>query len=94
MLILASDFDTLEFVLLDKRKREASPWPANASRSFPRRSASTAATNRLDCDLRRFTWTCRTAWSNIDKLRSVFDSAAYTGEYFQNRASVSDYYPA
>src|SRR5262249_13264581 len=44
LLILASDFDTLEFVFLNKHKREQRGQPAaSASESFPRRSASTAA---------------------------------------------------
>jgi hypothetical protein len=95
LLILASDFDTLEFVLLDKRKREQK-GPAGGERiqvvpktiSVNRRSPS-----RLDLrTLRRFTWTCRDALEQFDKLRSVFDAAAYTGEYFQNRGLFSDYF--
>ena len=42
--------------------------------------------------LRRFTWTCQDALEQFDKLRSVFDAAAYTGEYFQNRGLFSDYF--
>src|SRR5205085_2852973 len=42
--------------------------------------------------LRRFTWTSRDALEQFDKLRSVFDAAAYTGEYFQNRGLFSDYF--
>src|SRR5205814_770904 len=48
---------------------------------------------RLDLrTLRRFTWTSPDALEQFDKLRSVFDAAAYTGEYFQNRGLFSDYY--
>ena len=67
---------------------------ASASRSFPRRSASTAAARPgwTCARLRRFTWTCRDALEQFDKLRSVFDAAAYTGEYFQNRGLFSDYF--
>jgi hypothetical protein len=95
MLVLASDFDTLEFVLLDKRKREQK-GPAGGERiqvvpktiDVDRRSPT-----RLDLRmLRRFTWTCRDALEQFDKLRSVFDAAAYTGEYFQNRGLFSDYF--
>jgi hypothetical protein len=95
LLILASDFDTLEFVLLDKSKREQR-GPARGERvqvvpktiSVNRRSAT-----RLDLrTLRRLTWTCRDALEQFDKLRSVFDAAAYTGEYFQNRGLFSDYF--
>ena len=64
LLVLASDFDAIEFVLLDKRKREAK-GPAHLERiqvvpkviSVDRRSPS-----RLDLQiLRRLTWTTRTA---------------------------------
>src|SRR5205814_6294404 len=42
--------------------------------------------------LRRFTWTGGDALEQFDKLRSVFDAAAYTGEYFQNRGLFSDHF--
>lgn len=95
MLVLASDFDNLEFVFLDKRKKEQKgpvageriqvvPKTINVSRRNP---------SRLDLrTLRRFTWTCKDALEQFDKLRSVFDAAAYTGEYFQNRGLFSDYF--
>jgi hypothetical protein len=95
LLVLASDFDTLEFVFLDKRKREQK-GPATSERiqvvpkviSVNRRNPT-----RLDLKaLRRFTWTCRDALDQFDKLRSVFDAAAYTGEYFQNRGLFSDHF--
>ena len=48
---------------------------------------------RLDLrTLRRFTWTCRDGLEQFNKLRSVFDAAAYTGEFFQNRGLFSDYF--
>jgi hypothetical protein len=95
LLILASDFDTLEFVFLDKRKREQKgPIGGERIQVVPKtfkldRRHSTPLERRI---LRRFTWTCRDALEQFDKLRSVFDAAAYTGEYFQNRGLFSDYF--
>jgi hypothetical protein len=95
LLVLASDFDTLEFVFLDKRKKEQK-GPAGGERIqvVPKtfkvdRRHSTPLERRI---LRRFTWTCKDALEQFDKLRSVFDAAAYTGEYFQNRGLFSDYF--
>lgn len=95
MLVLASDFDTLEFVFLDKRKREQrGPGGAERIQVVPKTvSINRRSPTRLDLrTLRRFTWTCRDALEQFDKLRSVFDAAAYTGEYFQNRGLFSDYF--
>ena len=95
MLVLASDFDTLEFVFLDKRKREhKGPIGGERIQVVPKTiSVSRRSPTRLDLrTLRRFTWTCKDALEQFDKLRSVFDSAAYTGEYFQNRGLFSDYF--
>jgi hypothetical protein len=95
LLILASDFDTLEFVLLDKQKREHK-GPAGGARV--RVVPKTIGVNRrgpshLDLrNLRRLTWTASDGLEQFDKLRSVFDAAAYTGEYFQNRGLFSDHY--
>ncbi len=95
LLVLASDFDTLEFVFLDKRKREQK-GPASSERIqvVPKTiSVNRRGPTRLDLrTLRRFTWTGRDALEQFDKLRSVFDAAAYTGEYFQNRGLFSDYF--
>lgn len=95
LLVFASDFDTLEFVLLDKRKREAKgPVAVERIQVVPKTvSLSRRSPTRLDLrTLRRFTWTCRDGLEQYDKLRSVFDAAVYTGEYFQNRALFADYY--
>jgi type I restriction-modification system DNA methylase subunit len=95
LLVLASDFDTLEFVFLDKRKREQKgPAASERIQVVPKTvSVNRRSPSRLDLrTLRRFTWTCRDALEQFDKLRSVFDAAAYTGEYFQNRGLFSDYF--
>jgi hypothetical protein len=95
LLILASDFDTLEFVFLDKRKREQKgPVASERIQVVPKMiSVNRRNPTRLDLrTLRRFTWSCRDALEQFDKLRSVFDAAAYTGEYFQNWGLFSDYF--
>jgi hypothetical protein len=95
LLVLASDFDTLEFVFLDKRKREQKgPSGAERIQVVPKTiDVSRRTPTRLDLRaLRRFTWTCPDALEQFDKLRSVFDAAAYTGEYFQNRGLFSDHF--
>ena len=95
VLVLASDFDTLEFVFLDKRKREQKgPAASERIQVVPKTiSVNRRDPSRLDLrTLRRFTWTCRDALEQFDKLRSVFDAAAYTGEYFQNRGLFSDHF--
>jgi hypothetical protein len=95
LLVLASDYDTLEFVFLDKRKREQKgPGGNERIQVVPKTiSVNRRSPTRLDLrTLRRFTWTCRDALEQFDKLRSVFDAAAYTGEYFQNRGLFSDYF--
>jgi hypothetical protein len=74
MLILTADFDTLEFVLLDKRKRQQK-GPVGGeriqvvSKSIP--SVNRRNPSRLDLrTLRRFTWTCHDGLEQYDKLRS------------------------
>jgi hypothetical protein len=94
LLILASDYEDLEFVLLDKRKKEQGRTGGERVQvvlktiNVPRRTPS-----RLDLrTLRRLTWTRRDGLDQFDKLQSVFDTALYTGEYFQNRGLFSDYF--
>jgi hypothetical protein len=95
LLVLASDFESLEFVFLDKRKRQQR-GPSGLARIqvVPR----TVVVNRRNPTrpqlrtLRRFTWTGQDGLDQYDKLRSVFDAAAYSAEHFQNRALFADYY--
>lgn len=71
LLVLAADFDILEFVFLDKRKREQK-GPATSERSqvVPKIiSVNRRDPTRLDLKaIRRFTWTCRDALDQFDKL--------------------------
>src|SRR5437899_1836332 len=65
--------------------RDRTPPPCT-----PRTSTSPARTSPRS--LRRFTWTSRDALDQFDKLRSVFDTAAHSSEFFQNRGLFADYY--
>jgi len=95
LLILTSNFDALEFVLLDKRKRE-SRGPGGQTRvqvvplalAVARKSPDTKQLRTI----RRFTWTCRDGLEQYDKLRAVFEAAAFTEDYFCNRALFADHF--
>jgi len=95
LLVLASDFEVIEFVLIDKRTRQqAAPGGGARVQIIPRtlsvtRRASTLLDRRI---LRRLTWTGKDGLDQFDKLRSVFEAAAYTGRYFQNRALFADHF--
>ena len=39
-----------------------------------------------------FTWTCRDGLEQFDKLRSVFEAAAFSEDYFCNRALFADHF--
>lgn len=95
LLILTRDFETLEFVLIDKQTRQRNvPGGGPSVQIIPRvvtviRKSSTQLNRRI---LRRLTWTGRDGLDQFDKLRSVFEAAHYTGTYFQNRALFADHY--
>ena len=81
LIILASDFESLEFVFLDKPKKQRQGPASVVQRQVVPKTISVSRRNpsRLDLrTLRRFTWTCQDALDQFDKLRSVFDAAAYT----------------
>lgn len=95
LLVLTSDFSTLEFVVLDKRKRERRgpsdqariqvvPLPLAVDRKSPEPKDLRV--------LRRLTWTCRDGLEQFDKLRNVLEAAAFTEEYFCNRALFADHF--
>lgn len=95
LLILTADFSTIEFVLLDKRRREQR-GPAGVVRvqvvplvfAVDRKSVSSKELRTL----RRLTWTSRDGLEQFDKLRSVFEAAAFSEDYFCNRALFADHY--
>jgi len=95
LLVLTSDFGTLEFVLLDKRRRDAR-GPGGARRiqvvplvvAVPRKDPNTRELRTL----RGFTWTSRDGLEQFDKLRTVFEAAAFSEDYFCNRALFADHY--
>lgn len=94
LLILTSDFDTLEFVLIEKETGAAaskgkSPTTKLRSRVFvvPRRWPQ-----QMLRILRRLTFTMDDGLRQYDKLRGVFDAAHFSGTYFINRALFSDHY--
>lgn len=95
LLVLASDFEILEFVLLDKQRGErrgvaAAPRVQVVPRTF---AVDRRAPDRLQVkSLRRLTWTCRDGLEQYEKLRTVFEAAAFTEEHFQNRALFADHY--
>ncbi|MBW3539980.1 MAG: N-6 DNA methylase [Planctomycetes bacterium] len=95
LLVLTADFRTLEFVLLDKRRREQR-GPAARERiqvvplviAFDRKGVGSRELRII----RRFTWTGRDGLEQFDKLRSVFAAAAFSEDYFSNRALFADHY--
>lgn len=94
LLILTSDFETLEFVLIGREHRERKGAPGDVvttpkARVFvlPRRWPE--QTFRI---LRRLTYTMDDGLRQYDKLLSVFDAAPFSGAYFQNRALFADHF--
>jgi hypothetical protein len=95
LLILTSDFDEIEFVLLDKRRREVRSSSdvqriqvVPLSLAVARKAVGTKELRTI----RRFTWTCRDGLEQFDKLRSVFEAAAFSEDYFCNRALFADHF--
>ena len=95
LLILTSDFSTLEFVLLHKRRRETrGPGGITRVQVVPLAFAvdrKAPATKELRT-IRRFTWTCRDGLEQFDKLGTAFEAAAFSEEYFCNRALFADHW--
>lgn len=95
LLILTRDFSVLEFVLLDKRRHELrGPVAGQRIQVVPLVVAvdRKAPGSRELRTIRRFTWTCRDGLEQFDKLRSVFEAAAFAEDYFCNRALFADHF--
>jgi len=95
LIILAADFNVLEFVLVDKRSRpKRGPAGGGTVQIIPRtvtvhRKTSMPQDRRV---LRRLTWTGHDGVDQYDKLRAAFESAPFASRYFQNKALFSDHY--
>lgn len=95
LLILTSDYETLDFVLLEKERQQTKslgkpyrlivrPRTLTVNRRKP------AVTARRV--LQRFTVTEADSLYQWDKLKSAFSLAEWSEPYFNNRALFSDYY--
>lgn len=97
LLILTTDYEYIEFVLLDRRFSDqknptaiGTSQPLLVQRRFSvDRRRPTAVHLRV---LRRFTWTEADAFSQFDKLRFAYDLAHWSEVYFNNRGLFSDYF--
>jgi hypothetical protein len=90
LLVLTSDFDAIEFVLIERESRDGNrPGVTVSHHSFvvPRRWPQTMV--RI---VRRLTWTMDDGLRQYDKLKSVFDAAHFSGVFFQNRALFADHF--
>jgi type I restriction-modification system DNA methylase subunit len=97
LLVLTSDYEFLEFILLDREFSDlkapttiSTAQPTLVQRRFSvDRRRPTAIHLRV---LRRFTWTEADPFGQFDKLRYAYDLAHWSEPYFNNRALFSDYY--
>lgn len=94
LLILTSDFDTLEFVLIDKEQRQRRGVQSGVA-TVPRPRVFVVPRRWSQHSLRivrRLTYTMDDGLRQFDKLRSVFDAAHFSGAHFTNRALFADHY--
>lgn len=98
LLVLTSDYERLDFVLLEKYLPTEDGDGSGISQKQvgvrPRvltvdRRKPTRIQLRV---LRRFTWTEVDPFAQYDKLLSAYTVADWSEEYFHNRALFSDYY--
>jgi hypothetical protein len=98
LLILTSDYERLDFVLLEKyvpaKGSDSSTIAQQQIGVRPRvltveRRKPTRIQLRV---LRRFTWTESDPFAQYDKLLSAYAVADWSEEFFNNRALFSDYY--
>jgi hypothetical protein len=96
LLVLTSDFEQLDFVLLE-RVLPVNPEQGIATRQVGVRPRSITV-NRRNPDLvqlrvlRRFTYTEADAEAQFEKLLSAYTVADWSEKFFNNRALFSDYY--
>ena len=98
LLVLTSDYERLDFVLIDKEL----PTAAGPSKGIAQKQVVVRprmlTVQRRNPDrmhlrvLRRFTYTEADPLAQYDKLRSAYGIAEWSEEFFNNRALFSDYY--
>ncbi len=97
-MVLTSDYEHLDFVLLEKYLPAESD---NGSTIAPKQvgirprvlTVERRKPTRLHLRvLRRFTWTESDPFAQYDKLLSAYAVADWSEEFFNNRALFSDYY--
>ncbi|HHY58782.1 MAG TPA: hypothetical protein GYA08_25500, partial [Chloroflexi bacterium] len=95
LLVLTSDYETLDFVLID-RSAESSNQPGKPFKFVVRPRQITVARRKPTPVnlrvLRRLTFTERDSGLQWEKLRAAFTTAEWTEEYFNNRALFADHY--
>jgi hypothetical protein len=98
LLVLTSDYERLDFVLLEKY---LPPDKGNGSSIAQKQvgirprvlTVERRKPSRIHLRvLRRFTWTESDPFAQYDKLLSAYAVADWSEEYFNNRALFSDYY--
>jgi type I restriction-modification system DNA methylase subunit len=98
LLVLTSDYEHLDFVLLEKylpgNQRDAVGIATKQVSIRPRiLTVERRKPSRVHLRvLRRFTWTEFDPFAQYDKLLSAYAVADWSEEYFNNRALFSDYY--
>src|SRR5258706_3874088 len=97
LLVLTSDYEFVEFVLLDRQFGEQK-GPTAISTAHPMLIQRRFSLDRRHPTpvhfrvLRRFTWTEADPFAQFDKLRFAYDFAHWSEVHFNNRGLFSDYY--
>lgn len=97
LLVLTSDYERLDFVLLERFLPPAAPGGTISERQVGIRPR-TLTVERRNADrrtlrvLKRLTWTESDGFAQHDKLIAAYSVADWSEEHFNNRALFSDYY--
>ena len=97
LVVLTSKYEHIDFVLMERsrpKKDDGNAFSQRQATVQPRTlSVSRRKPERRHLHLlRRFTYTESDPILQWDKLRSAYDAAYWSEEYFDNRALFSDYY--
>ena len=98
LVLTTPDYDRLDFVLLERYNPVQKSKPGSMKLQEARIRPRVLTVSRRDPTrqhlrvLRRFTYTEGDPFAQFDKLRSAYDVAEWSEEFFNNRALFSDYY--